>query len=233
MNILIVEDEASIMDRLKRLTRNILGERLQNLATAQSLAEAEATLNNSACDVLMLDLNLNGRDGFELLRKLASRSFHTIVISAYTSRAIEAYEHGVIDFVPKPFDEERLAQSFRRILGHDTQRTHFAKFLAVRCHGRIELVCLDEIEHIQADGPCSHIIKTDGSRRAHDKMLKDLELLLPPSFERVHKSYIANMAAVSGLAMGPDHKNFLQFSSRRSIPLSRSKTKELKAKLGY
>ena len=180
----------------------------------------------------MLDLNLNGRDGFDLLRSLSSRSFHTIVISAYTSRAIEAYEYGVIDFVPKPFDEERLAQSFQRILGKDTKRNHFAKFLAVRSHGRIELVSLDNIEHIRADGPCSQIIKTDGTQHAHDKMLKDLELLLPPSFERVHKSYVANMNAVSSLITGPDHKNFLQFSSQRRIPLSRGKMKELKAKLG-
>ncbi|EDY81989.1 LytTr DNA-binding domain family [Verrucomicrobiia bacterium DG1235] len=231
MNILIVEDEASIRDRLLRLTRSILENRIQSLETANSLPEAESLLAANSFDVLLLDLNLNGEDGFELLKSLATRSFHTIVVSAYSQRAIEAFELGVIDFVAKPFDQERLAKSFNRILGSDTTRSHFAKFLAVRSHTRIELIPLDEIEYIQADGPCSLIVKTDGSQRPHDKMLKDLSQLLPPSFERVHKSFIANMKAISGLQNGANHKNNLSFHSGKQIPVSRSKAKELKTKI--
>ncbi len=231
MRLLIIEDEASIMDRLCRLTRAILGGRLQSLETAHTLPEAQDKINHGLFDVLMLDLNLNGQDGFELLKGLSSRSFHTIVVSAYTQRAIEAYDLGVIDFVPKPFDQDRLKQSFQRILGSDTQKTHFAKFLAVRSFGRIELVPLDDIEYIQADGPCSLITQKDGSTKSHDKMLKDLHQLLPPHFDRVHKSYLANLEAMSGLQSGANHKNTLTFPSGRSIPLSRTKTKELREAL--
>lgn len=229
MNILIVEDEASIRDRLLRLTRSILGNRIQTLASADSLFDAETLLASKRFDVLLLDLNLNGEDGFGLLKSLATRSFHTIVVSAYSQRAIEAFELGVIDFVAKPFDQERLAKSFDRILGSDTTRSHFAKFLAVRSHTRVELIALEDIEYIQADGPCSLIVKTDGTQRPHDKMLKDLSPILPPSFERVHKSYIANLQAISGFKTGPDHKNLLTFPSSRQIPLSRAKAKDLKA----
>jgi len=96
MRLLIIEDEASIMDRLTRLTRRILGCRLENLDTATTLDEAQGLLENGAFDVLMLDLNLSGKDGFELLKGLTARSFHTIVVSAHTQRAIEAYELGVV-----------------------------------------------------------------------------------------------------------------------------------------
>ncbi|MDQ8187490.1 LytTR family DNA-binding domain-containing protein [Pelagicoccus sp. SDUM812002] len=231
MKLLIIEDEASIMDRLCRLVRNILGDSLQSLETATTLPEARKQLDQAQFDVLMLDLNLNGQDGFELLKKLSSRAFHTIVVSAYTQRAIEAYDLGVIDFIPKPFDEERIKQSFKRILGSDTQRSHFAKFLAVRNHGRIELVPIQDIEYIQADGPCSLIAQKDGSLRSHDKMLKDLHQLLPPQFDRVHKSYLANLESISGLYNGGNHKHTLTFPSGRDIPLSRSKAKELRNKL--
>lgn len=228
MRLLIIEDEASIMDRLVRLSRNILGSRIQSLDTATSLSAARASIESVEFDLLLLDLNLNGKDGFDLLRDLASRPFHTIVVSAYTQRAIEAYDLGVIDFVPKPFDEERLARAFDRILSSNTHKDHFAKFLAVRRAGKIELVALDEIESIAADGPCSIITKTDGSTHRHDKLLKDIEQLLPPHFDRVHKSYLANMNAVAALENAGNHRHSLRFHSTRQIPLSRPKAKELR-----
>jgi len=217
MRLLIIEDEASIMDRLTRLTRRILGCRLGNLDTATTLDEAQGLLENGAFDVLMLDLNLSGKDGFELLKGLTTRSFHTIVVSAHTQRAIEAYELGVVDFVGKPFDEERLAQSFKRVSTMNAERNHFAKYLAVRTLGKVELVPLEKIEYIQADGPCSRIVKMDG---------------LPPWFERTHKSYVANMNCVSGLELGSNHKNFICFASGRKTPISRAKIRALKETLG-
>lgn len=219
------------MDRLTRLTRSILGERLQLIETAGSLYEARTMLTRSAFEVLMLDLNLNGKDGFDLLKNLASCSFHIIVVSAYPQRAIEAYDLGVIDFVSKPFDEMRLSQSFERVLAAPSQRSHFAKFLAVRSCGRIELVPLEEIEYIKADGPCSLIVKRDGTEKTHDKMLKNLCQLLPPWFERTHKSFAVNLHAMTGLESTANHKHFLTFLSGRKVPVSRAKAKDLRARV--
>lgn len=229
--LLIVEDEASILDRLTRLTRAILGDRLQKLTTATTIDEAEAALAREPVDVLLLDLNLNGKDGFDLLKSLVARPFHTIVVSAYPQRAIEAYDLGVIDFVTKPFDEERLARSFERVWGSAALRDHFAKFLAVKQAGRIELVPIEEIECIRADGPCSVLVTTSGQERRHDKMLKDLGQILPPSFERAHKSYLVNLSAISGLENGENRACYARFRSGRQAPLSRSKAIELKARL--
>lgn len=231
MRLLIVEDEASILDRLTRLTRAILGDRIQKLATATTLDEAQRALDREPFDALMLDLNLNGKDGFDLLKSLVARPFHTIVVSAYPQRAIEAYDLGVIDFVTKPFDEERLARSLDRALGGSALRDHFAKFLAVKQAGRVELVPIEEIEYIRADGPCSIIVTASGQERRHDKMLKELGQILPPSFERAHKSYLVNLPAISGLASGGNRQSFVRFPSGRQAPLSRAKATELKARL--
>lgn len=219
------------MDRLVRLSRAILGNRMQLIETAGTLDEAKSTLEKADFDVLMLDLNLNGRDGFDLLKQLAARPFHTIVVSAYPQRAIEAYDLGVIDFVTKPFDQARLSQSFERILATTAQRSHFAKFLAVRSAGRVELVPLEEIEYIQADGPCSLIVTQDGSEKLHDKMLKNLCQLLPPWFERTHKSYLVNMRAMTGLQSNANHKSFITFTSGRKTPVSRGMAKDLRARI--
>ncbi len=66
-------------------------------------------------DVLFLDLNLNGKDGFDLLKTSVSGAFHVIIISAHTEQALKAFEYGVLDFVGKPFNKERLARALDRV----------------------------------------------------------------------------------------------------------------------
>ena len=68
MRVLIVEDEPIIARRIERLTREILGERLTHLKAIRDLHEARAHLFSTPIDVLFLDLNLNGKDGFDLLK---------------------------------------------------------------------------------------------------------------------------------------------------------------------
>ena len=116
MNILIVEDESRIAKRIERMTRDILGNAIQSLTHVNTLHEALKVTENSLLDILLLDLNLNGEDGFDLLTTSVSKSFHTIVISAYKDQAITAYEYGVLDFVPKPFNRDRLEQAFNRAI---------------------------------------------------------------------------------------------------------------------
>ncbi len=230
MRILVIEDEASIQDRIVRLTRNILQQRLQSIETADNLDRGIQMIKNSRIDLLLLDLNLNGKDGFEVLREVASHAFQTIVISAYPERAIDAYELGVIDFITKPFDEARLKLAFERVAGRQGHgREHFAKYLAIRKFGLIELVALEDVNYVQADGGYSQLYLVDGRNEMHDKMLKDLCNLLPPTFERIHKSFVVNMQRVKGIHSKGSHKHFIVMNNGAEIPLSRSKYKELKS----
>ena len=72
-------------------------------------------IKEQSIDLLFLDLNLNREDGYELLEEVAAESFHTIIVSAYKDRAIRAFEYGVLDFVAKPYTEERLSLAIQRI----------------------------------------------------------------------------------------------------------------------
>src|SRR5688572_31129759 len=111
MKILIVEDEPVLAQRLARFCREILGGQLESLRVASMFSEASARLDESPIDLLLLDLNLHGRDGMQLLASSVAGSFHTIIVSANTEQALRAFEYGVIDFVPKPFSRERLEQA--------------------------------------------------------------------------------------------------------------------------
>src|SRR3546814_5242196 len=89
MHVIMVEDETMVARHLARCVESVLGASLQRLEIFGDLRSAEAHLQATVPDVLLLDLNLHGRDGFDLLKRAVSGSFDTIVVSANTDRALE------------------------------------------------------------------------------------------------------------------------------------------------
>jgi two-component system response regulator LytT len=232
MKILIVEDEPLLAQRLERLCREILGTRLESIRIATVFSEASARLSESPIDLLLLDLNLHGRDGMQLLASTVAGSFHTIIVSANTDHALRAFEYGVMDFVAKPFTRERLEQALQRVIDRDARAATAAKFLAVRKHGKVELVPIDRVLYVEGAGAYAEIVLEDGRRELHDKTLEKLHALLPPVFERIHKSYVVRMSAVKALhaAEGSHYEAELRNGVR--LPIGRTRYKELREKLG-
>jgi two-component system response regulator LytT len=115
MDVVIVEDEEIVARRLQRLVTTILGARLRSVRVLATLSDGLAHVGEHPIDLLFLDLDLGGRDGFRMLTEAVAGSFHTIVVSARTEEAIRAFEIGVTDFVAKPYTEERLRKAIDRV----------------------------------------------------------------------------------------------------------------------
>ncbi len=232
MRVLIVEDEPLIAQRLERFCREILGEKLEAVRVASLFSEASARLDESPIDLLLLDLNLHGRDGMELLARSVAGSFHTIIVSANTEQALRAFEFGVIDFVPKPFSKERLAQAITRVTERDGRAAGAAKFLAVKKYGKVELVEIDRVLYVEGAGAYAELVLDDGKRELHDKTLEKLHALLPPGFERIHKSYVVRWSAVKALHAQEGSHYEAELRNGLRLPVGRTRYKELREKLG-
>lgn len=232
MRALIVEDEPLLAQRLERFCREILGAQLETIRVANLFSEASARLDESPIDLLLLDLNLHGRDGMELLASTVAGSFHTIIVSANTDQALRAFEYGVIDFVPKPFSRERLAQALQRVTERDGRAAGAAKFLAVRKHGKVELVAIDRVLYVEGAGAYAELVLEDGRRELHDKTLEKLHALLPPVFERIHKSYVVRWSAVKALHAQEGSHYEVELRNGLRLPVGRTRYKELREKLG-
>lgn len=228
MHVLIVEDEARIARRIARMTQAIFGDSLQSLSQASTLSEAQTLMVKQPVDLLLLDLNLNGASGFDLLRSAVSGAFHTIIISAYKEQAITAFEYGVLDFVPKPFNRARLEEAFNRVLTQARSGSNTVKFLAVRQRQRIQLIALEEVLYIKGAGPYTELFLTDGSKALHDKSLEKLEQLLSPAFFRIHKSYLVKLSEIRQIITAPGSKYLAQLSNETQVPIGRTKYKELR-----
>lgn len=226
IRMLICEDEELISNRLMRFIKEVVATPV-HIDRVYTFHEAETYLKSRGTDLLFLDLNLHGRDGYELLVEFMAGPFHTIVVSAYTDRAIEAFEYGVLDFIAKPFRKERIARAINRYLEGIPPRESHVKRLAIKGRKGLEFVEIEGIKFIRAAGIYAEMHLFDGEKKLYDKPLNQLVKILPETFCRVHKSYVANMAEVRSVQKIKPNSFLLVLGSGETIPLSRNRRKEI------
>lgn len=227
MRILILEDEPPIADYIASSIRSILNEQIKKLTVLHSIEEASDFLSRNQIDLLFLDLNLSGEDGFEILKESLSQSFQTIVISAYTERAIKAYEYGVIDFVPKTLKPDRLRTAIDRYMGR-SERPEQTKYLISKMKNKNKLIPVNEIVYLQADRYLVFANLESSKNFIIEKPLNSLEIILPKNFTRIHRSYIVNLNFVESYE-SPSHGTFcVVLKDHNRLPVSRYRLKHIK-----
>ncbi|PBS12400.1 DNA-binding response regulator [Lysobacteraceae bacterium NML93-0792] len=230
MRILIVEDEPLVRQRLLRMCVELAGGRARFDAVGD-LDSAGDSLQRSVYDGLLLDLNLGGEDGFDLLRRAVSGRHHCVVVSAHRERALEAFELGVLDFVPKPFSRERLGAALSRLIDVAPSGSGRARYLGIWRAQGTALVELADVLWIRADRDYSQLRMLDGRSELHDKSLASLGALLPPDFVRCHRSYVVNLRHVRSLHAGSGSRYWLVLVGGTELPVGRAHVAALRHEL--
>ncbi|MFH1196462.1 MAG: LytTR family DNA-binding domain-containing protein [bacterium] len=231
MKILIIEDEPPIAEDVKDLTKSILGGKVEKIDVRHSLAEAFDYLDKHQIDLCLLDLNLKGKNGYEILQRSIAGSFHTIIISAYIDQAIEAFNYGVLDFVPKPVEEVRLKAAFDRYLGKLKNRDIFTKYLVIRKKNSNHIISIDQIIYFKALGYIVEVHLENGKVEVTDKPLNSLEQILPLNYIRVHRSFILDINHLDHYSHKGSGVYEIYLNNGETIPLSFGSYKNLKSKL--
>ncbi len=228
MQILIIEDETVAARRLERLSRDALGDALTGLHHAFDLEDARTLLDAQPIDLILLDLNLAGDDGFDLFQTDIGLA-RVIVVSAFPDRAIEAFGHAVLDFVPKPVEPDRLARALDRALDN-REDGRGQKRLIVRNPGRADFVDPAHIIRIAGADDYCEILLANARTLLHDETLAELERKLPAGFMRVHRSYLANLDyAVSLEQDGSGYR--LHQADGIDTPVSRRRARDVRTAL--
>ncbi|MDQ0594556.1 two-component system response regulator LytT [Chryseobacterium ginsenosidimutans] len=231
MNILIIEDEARIARRLERMTAEFFADEPSSILVCDSLQKGVDQIANQIPDLLLLDLNLNGDNGFDVLEKMVAASFHTIIVSANIDKAITAFAYGVLDFVPKPFDQERFFKALTRFVSPVLKSDKGIKYLAVKRAGQVRLVSIAEVIYIKGAGIYTELHLKNGQKELHDKSLELLQQLLPHRFERIHRSFLVNFEQIEKISINPGTRYIALLKTGEILPVGRSKYKELKNKI--
>lgn len=112
---LIADDEPLLRERLADLLARLWPE-LRVVAQARNGREALEQFDEHAPEVVFLDVHMPGLNGIEAARGIARRA-QIVFVTAYDQYAVQAFEHGAIDYLVKPFDEGRLADTVQRLRG--------------------------------------------------------------------------------------------------------------------
>lgn len=231
MTILIIEDEARIAKRIQRMTSEFFADKTHEIVVCDSLQKGLDQIVTQLPDLLLLDLNLNGDNGFEILEQMVAASFHTIIVSANIDKAITAFAYGVLDFVPKPFDQERLFKALTRFVSPALKPDEGIKYLAVKRAGQVRLIAISEVIYIKGAGIYTELHLSNGQKELHDKSLEHLQQLLPDRFERIHKSYLVHFQQIEKIIINPGTRYGVLIKTGEVLPVGRSKYKDLKNKM--
>jgi DNA-binding LytR/AlgR family response regulator len=200
----------------------------------QALREVE----QHAPDVLFLDIQMPGMSGLEVAKRASGRS-HVVFVTAYDKYAVAAFEHGAIDYVMKPFDAARLADTVKRLkVRLDSAPANLEgllKILAERLgdgrgyvrwitasQGReLRLITVDEICYFQADRKCTLVVTADKESLIY-RPIKELgDVLDPATFWQIHRGTIVNVRQIAGISR--DFRGRLQVKLKRrkeTLPVS-------------
>lgn len=149
---LIVDDEALARRGLRlRLQKH---PRIEIVAECQNGREALAAVAEHQADLVFLDIQMPGMDGFEVVRRLQGDAMPMVVfVTAFDHYALEAFEVHAVDYVLKPVDEERLAVAVERVLERFAQRhTEGEKQRLIELVAKITGEAVGRIEGLAAEG---------------------------------------------------------------------------------
>lgn len=239
-----VVDDEPIARRTLRLMIAADSE-LELIGECEALEAAER-IPRERPDLLFLDVQMPGLDGFELLERVGVETVPAVVfVTAYDRHALRAFEVAATDFLLKPFDDERLAATLRRVKaelarGRDAgarvapgagEAAVWLRRFVVREVDRLVVVRADDVDWIEAADyyACLHV--GEKSRLLRQPMA-DLERKLDPAkFVRVHRSAIVNLDRVREIVPNGRGEYEAVLVTGASIRLSRGRLEELERRL--
>jgi two-component system LytT family response regulator len=112
MKALVVDDSRLARNELKRLLKEF--DQIQVIGEAANAEEAQASIETNRPDIIFLDIQMPGKDGFQLLESLDEVP-EVIFATAYDEYALKAFEYNALDYIQKPIQKERLAGAIARI----------------------------------------------------------------------------------------------------------------------
>lgn len=207
LRVLVVDDEAPARSKLKRMLK--ADPRFVLAGEAADGLEAVAMTRSLNPGLLILDIQMPGLTGFEVLDALTAPLPHIIFSTAYDQYALEAFEASAVDYLLKPYDDERLRRSLDRVFAlHGAGRGGDLKALVSRTAQRplerllvegekgLEALPLRSILCLEADGKGVRL-RTERGPFEVRRALKELEARLPAHrFVRVHRSTLVALDAV-------------------------------------
>ena len=256
---LIVDDEPLARERLRELLDHrpgvaVIGEAEDGLAAVEAIREQVPNL-------VFLDVQMPGLNGIDVIEEVGREQMPvTVFVTAYDQYAIKAFDLAAVDYLLKPFDDERFEQAFERarnrIADRDTDAISrrllrmlqekdpslledetapdepYLERIAVQGRGKARIVSVDDITHITADGSYAELHTADGTHVIRERMKALAARLDPADFVRVHRSAIVRLDEVELILRSGGGNYAVRLEDGTTVSVSRGRIEELQERLG-
>ena len=207
LRVLLVDDEEFARLRLRSLIEECLEPRAIVVGEAANASQAHVWLATQQCDVLLLDVQMPGRDGTQLAAELRGqeRAPAIVFVTAHAEHAVKAFDLEAVDYVTKPVRRERLQAALQRV----AQRlaplqpeggppTEEIPVIVVSDRGRVVRVPVSEVLYLKAE--LKYVtLRTAGHTYVLDDSLSDLEDRLGSRFMRIHRNALVARKSMRAL----------------------------------
>lgn len=246
---MIVDDEKLARDRLQSFLRDFA--EVEVVGTAKNGPQAVHAIDTLKPDVIFLDVQMPGLDGFGVLQSIQHRP-QVVFATAYDQYAIRAFEVCAVDYLLKPISRERLAETLRRVRDRlashapppavedllkalEARERRYLQQVPVQRGRNILLLSTEDILWFEVEYRIVFAY-VDGDRFMTNFTLRELEEKLDPQvFFRAHKSRLVNLKHVKAIVpwFGGRYKLVMKDQKGSEVELSRAQTRLLRARMHW
>jgi len=241
---LIADDEPLLREHLRAQLAKLWPE-LQVVADARNGHEVLELYEVHQPSVVFLDIHMPGLDGIEAARALARRA-HLVFVTAFEQYALQAFEQGAVDYLVKPIDPERLADTVGRLKQRvaQSQVDHAAleavldrlaqaggrpaprawlQWIKASVGNSVRLIPVEQVAYIRAEEKYTLVAWDEGEALIRKSIRELVEELDPGRFVQTHRSVIVNLKYVREMVRGVNETAELHLHGRSELlPVSRS-----------
>lgn len=245
MKALIADDEPLLRERLATHLQR-LWPGLQIVAQARNGREAVELFDEHAPDVVFLDVHMPGLNGVEAARAMKGRA-QIVFVTAFDQYAVQAFEHGAVDYLVKPFDELRLAETVQRLreraappsdatealtplldrlaeqLREQAPAARYLQWIKASVGNSVRLIPVDEVIYLRSDEKYTLVVWQGGEALIRKTIRELADELDPGRFVQVHRSVIVALHHVAQVVRGLNETADVHLRGRTEVlPVSRS-----------
>ena len=245
MKAFLVDDEPLARQRMRSLLEHC-GAEVEILGESGSASEAVDVINKAKPDVLFLDIEMPGLDGFDLVSLLEPPIPQVIFVTAYDHYAIKAFDIFALDYLTKPVRIDRLKKSIERLKNVTTasesrqsvqnmledRKKQPLQVLTAKRGRSLKIISVDDIHSVVADDKLVYAHTADQKWRIDTTLDSLLERLDQSVFIRIHRSAIVNARRVQELIPWFSGTYEVRLENGQQLGVSRRRVREVKKALG-
>ena len=246
---LIVDDEKPAREELTYLLKGF--PEVNVVAQAKNGLEAFSLIKEHAPDLVFLDVEMPGLNGFGVIKRLVDKKVplpHIVFATAYDQYAVQAFEVNAVDYVLKPFDKGRVARAVARtrkmmeaqespaqriesLLELWEQRRAQPAKLLLRTGQRLTLIDADDLVYATIEDGLITLVTREMEGTSNYRTIEELQASLDPNFFwRAHRSYLVNINRIKEVVPWFKSSYQLRMDDKKGseIPVSRAQTRRLR-----